>query len=157
MTSCSVKNGGFCNLSQMSEFPCSLAYLLHCMQAIWCLWISRSHIHTVVPSRHAKSKSRKVTYARPSQCSPWAGQPTAQPSPGQWALSPAQPGPIEPQDFEAQAQPTKEITILLSRILLRTGRKLLPKGNVNAFVVGLRSIRPSNGEKSRKYYVFGIL
>ena len=91
------------------------------------------------------------------QCSPRAGQPTAQPSPGPWALSPAQPGPIEPQDFEAQAQSAKEIAIFLPRILQRTGEKPPAKGNVHAFVVGLSSIRPSNGEKSSKYYIFGIL
>ena len=55
-TSCSVKIGGFCNLSQLREFPQFLLLFLHCMQAIRCLWISRTHIQTSRGQGHARSR-----------------------------------------------------------------------------------------------------
>ena len=90
------------------------------------------------------------------QCSPRSGQPTAQPSPGPWTLSPVHPEPIEAQDFEAQAQPDKEITIFLLGILLRTRDSHLRKG-MFVFCSSFEICKTILCIKSAKYYLFGIV
>ena len=69
---------------------------------------------------------------------------------------PSPPEPIEAQDFEAQAQPAKEITIFLLGILLRTRDSHLRKGMFMLFVVGLRSVRLSYAEKVKNIIYFGL-
>ena len=55
MTSPSVEIGGFCDLSQLNEFPCSLAHVSSLHAGFWCLWTSRSHVQSSRGQGHVRS------------------------------------------------------------------------------------------------------
>ena len=56
MTSCSVEIGGFLRSIAAEWVSLLSSVFLHCMQAIWCLWISRSHIQSSWGQGHARSR-----------------------------------------------------------------------------------------------------